>query len=341
MVEKKKTQKNKIIAKNKKKGIRNIIGSLLESIEAESPKDVKSFREFLNFFGFFMFALFLLILFVLLLFWDDISIFQNPGFFQLSGFLETLLIVVAFSIGLAVFLNRIIRSRAEQREEDLRKKLRKIDYDINLIYAKYEYVDDRGEEQQLSDKLTDLKLARAALIIESPQGWKQDISTKWGITLVASYDRLLDEGYRLRKRNRINLVLGIIVAFIGASFFIGAGVISYYDETLKDLSFSNFPFYYLLCIPITVISEVLAIFFLRLYAQTEKSIERNKNELTNIELRLTASQLLEDKEKFAELADTLSKEERNFVLGKNESTGGISANKLLETLLKLTPTGGG
>ena len=340
MVEKKKEKKKNSddVSKKKQKWRRNIIGSLLDSIE--SPKDAKLLKEFLRSFGFYMLILFLLISLTRLL-WGDMAIFQNPGFFELNGLLRSLLIMVAFFILLAAFLNRIIRSRAEQQEEQLRKDLRKIDYDINLIYAKHEYVNDRGEEQELSDKLTDLKLARAALIIESPQGWKQDISTKWGITLVASYDRLLDEGYRLRKRNRINLVLGIIVAFIGASFFIGAGVISYYDETLKDLSFSNFPFYYLLCIPITVISEVLAIFFLRLYAQTEKSIERNKNEITNIELRLTASQLLEDKEKFAELADTLSKEERNFVLGKNESTGGISANKLLETLLKLTPTGGG
>ncbi len=324
------------MSKKKQKGRRNIISSLLDSIEA--PKDAKSLQEFLRSFGFYMLALFLLILFVQLL-WGDISMFQKSGFFELNGFVRALLLMIVFFIGLTGFLNIIIRSRAEQQEEQLRKELRKIDYDIQSIEGSFQFVHDEGESYELSNELANLRLERSALIIKSPQGWKQDISTKWGITLVASYDRLLDEGYRLRKRNRINLIFGIIVAFMGASFFIFAGVISYYDETLQNLSFSNFPFYYLLCIPITIISEVLAIFFLRLYAQTEKSIERNKNELTNIELRLTASQLLEDKEKFVELADTLAKEERNFVLGKNESSAGIGVDRVTEIITKIIKGG--
>ncbi len=343
MAEKKKTQKNKNIAKNKKKGIRNIIDSIRDSIEAQAPKDVKSLKEFLLFFGFAMFTLSLLILFVLIL-WGDIPIFQKSGLLELNGFLAALLIMIGFFMGLTSFLNNIIRSRAEQREERLRRQLREIDYEISVIYAKYEYTDDRGEEQQLSDQLTDLKLARDALIIESPQGWKRDISTKWGITLIASHDRLLEEEYRLRRRNRFNLVFGIAVAFAGASFFIGAGIVSYYDKTLQTLSFNNFPFYYLLCIPITIITEVVAIFFLRLFALTEQTIERNKNEMTNIELRLTASQLLESKDKFDSLADTLSKEERNFILRKNESSAipeTLDNEKLLEIISKLALKAGG
>ncbi len=293
----------------------------------ESLKFLKSLQHYSLVLGLGIFLLFAVVVF-LPVSRAGIAVSQSGSFSEIIIFLEFAGIFILAFFLFITFLNKSIRSRSEEQEEQLRKKLRKIDYEINVIHAKYEYIDDRGEEQQLSDQLTDLRLTRSALIIESPQGWKQDISTKWGKTLVASHDRLLDEENRLRRRNRVNLLFGIVAALIGASFFIGAGIVSYYDKTLQNLSFSNFPFYYLLCIPITIISEVVAIFFLRLFALTEQSIERNKNEMTNIELRLTASQLLEDKDKFDSLADTLSNEERNFVLKKNETSATADIDKV-------------
>ena len=273
-----------------------------------------------------------------------IVVTESKSLFETFIFLEIASAIAMVFFVFILFLNRLIRSRAEQQEEQLRKELRKIDYDIQRIEGSFQFIDDEGELHGLSNELENLRLERAALIVKSPQGWKRDISTKWGITLIASHDRLLEEEYRLRRRNRFNLLFGIAVAFMGASFFIGAGIVSYYDKTLQNLSFSNFPFYYLLCIPITIITEVVAIFFLRLFALTEQTIERNKNEMTNIELRLTASQLLEDKDKFGSLADTLSKEERNFILRKNETSATpetLDTEKLLEIISKLALKAGG
>ena len=311
-----------------KKKKRNIWDKLVYWIKStENTKILKSLEHYSLLFGFGMFLLFVSMVF-LPASRAGIGVLESGSFSEIVNFLEIAATFVLVFFIFIMFLNINIRSRTEREAERLRKKLRKIDHDIKVIQARYEYADDPEEQQKIFDKLTDLRLTRSALIIESPQGWKQDISTKWGITLVASHDRLLDEEDRLRRRNRFNLLFGIAAALIGASFFMGAGIVSYYDKTLQTLSFNNFPFYYLLCIPITIISEVVAIFFLRLFALTEQSIERNKNEMTNIELRLTASQLLEDKDKFDSLADTLSNEERNFVLKKNETSATADIDKV-------------
>ncbi len=186
------------------------------------------------------------------------------------------------------------------------------------------------------------------MISKSPRGWEEEISSHWIKTFVASRKRLLDEEDRLQVRNTKNLQTGIVLAFVGATFpFMYLCYMLYVAISPIGGEGNNFvlPFStYLPIISIVLIFEVIAFFFLNLYASNERKIERNKSDLTNVELRLAAGLMLYDdrnKRNFAILADNISKEDSKFILGKNESAGGISANKLLETLLKLTPTGGG
>ncbi len=112
------------------------------------------------------------------------------------------------------------------------------------------------------------------------------------------------------------------------------------DGLKEGYSFVDFLIKYWSRVGIVITIGVFAGFFLRLYALTERVIERNKSDLTNIELRLTAGLMLYEKvnkDNFAILADNISKEDSKFVLGKNESSGGVGTNKITELLSKLTP----
>ncbi len=255
---------------------------------------------------------------------------QYKDFSEFIGISGTILIIDFILFIIIGFLRINIRSKAEQEEERVRREvsridseLRGIDFNINVIGA------DGEEREELENRYNELEKERNLLISRGSQVLERAVSTDWGITLVESRKRLLKEEQRLIARNVANLTYGVLAAIIGVSSFLIAFVVSYSDGTLENLSLVNFPFYYLLCIPITIISEVVAIFFLRLFAQTERSIERNKNEMTNIELRLTAIQLPHsNKDRFDSLADTLSKEERNFVLKKNETSTITDIDKL-------------
>ena len=266
---------------------------------------------------------------------------RSADFSGITQFLgSTLAILAVFFIPIS-FVRINILSKTEQQQEQVRQlriKLKALRFRIE----KAELEDDLEKAQKLESEYLELKIEHDSLIDESPQKWEQDVFTGWGKTLVASRNRLLDEDDRLRQRNRANLQYGAWAAAVGIGFFLVVGSISYYDGSLKALSLANFPFYYLLSLPVAIISEILAIFFLRLYASTEKSIERNKNELTNIELRLTAGQLLEyktDESKFDSLSNDLAKEERNFVLNKNESSSEFDIDRAVEIATKVIKAG--
>ena len=258
--------------------------------------------------------------------------------------LSITLIFIATYRALIGFARINIRSRAEQDEE----RVREIDVKLKILQFNIDNATSQGYDRDiLSEELKRLKFEQSILISESPRGWEQEVSTVWGKTLIASRNRLLDEEQRLLARNRANLSYGVSAASVGVGFFMVVGATSYFNGTLQELSFEKFPFYYLLGLPIVLISEVMAIFFLRLYALTEQSIERNKNEMTNIELRLTASQLVEgktDENKFVSLSNHLAVEERNFILRKNETSATpetLDTEKLLEIISKLALKAGG
>ncbi len=261
-----------------------------------------------------------------------------------SGFIDIFASAVLFIVMLIAFFSfwRIrIRSRAEQEEKLVRQQVREIDLKLNRIRGANRAELSKKELQNLTTEFDALTSERNLLADKKPDSLDLIVFADWGRVLMESRIRLQKEEKRLVARNVANLAYGISSAIIGASFFIGAAIFSFYNGTLQTMSWGAIPLYYLLCVPITIISEVVAIFFLRLYSVSEQRIERNKNEITNIELRLTSGLMLYEQINqinFAILADTLSKEERNFVLGKNESSAGISADKLIEIITKAGAT---
>ncbi len=269
---------------------------------------------------------------------------QGRDFSFVIGNLSLSLVGIAIYYAVFSFASMNIRSKAEQQEEHIRE----LEHELTIINFRLGRVGSIEEEQDLSEQYDQVKLKRDLLISKSPRGWEEEISSHWIKTFVASRKRLLDEEDRLQVRNTKNLQTGIVLAFVGATFpFMYLCYMLYVAISPIGGEGNNFvlPFStYLPIISIVLIFEVIAFFFLNLYASNERKIERNKSDLTNVELRLAAGLMLYDdrnKRNFAILADNISKEDSKFILGKNESAGGISANKLLETLLKLTPTGGG
>ena len=160
----------------------------------------------------------------------------------------------------------------------------------------------------------------------------------WGDTLQYAHKRLLNEEKYMERLNIANLTSGIIIAGLGVLWFLF--FVFPLDRVVEFDSFINFIATYWPRFGIVIIVGIFAIFFLRLYTKTIRRIDRNRNEITNIELRLTSGLMLcdeKDRGRLKSLANELSKEERNFVLDKNESSAILDTDKLVEIASKFTP----
>ena len=60
-----------------------------------------------------------------------------------------------------------------------------------------------------------------------------------------------------------------------------------------------------------MILQFTAAFFLKLHVSNETDIKQNKNEITNLELRLSAGMLAENKNSKSSIAERMACEERN------------------------------
>ena len=341
--EKKATKKSKVVAGKKiikEQAINNKLRRV-SIITILSPKILRWAQGVLLFLFLVAFLIFIFVV-LLLAVGTDLATRQIEALSASAGYSGFALFFISIISAFIGFLNINIRSKAEQEEERVRREVRKIDLELEeLDYYIREWAGPE-EREDLGEQYRKLNRERDLLISQSSQFLERVVFTNWGKVLIESRKRLLKEEERLEARNAANLVYGVSAAGVGMIFFIFVGGVSYYEGSLQEVSFEKFPFYYLLTLPVVIISEVVAIFFLRLFAQTEKSIERNKNEMTNIELRLTASQLLSfkgDKTSFDSLADDLAKEERNFVLKKNESSSEFDIDRAVEIATKVISAG--
>lgn len=86
--------------------------------------------------------------------------------------------------------------------------------------------------------------------------------------------------------------------------------------------------------------QFVGFFFLRLYVANELDLKHNKNEITNLEIKMMALQLAKefnDASSKKEIMKSLAQTERNFILKKNEksvSTEALSEYNDLRGLLE-------
>lgn len=247
-------------------------------------------------------------------------------------------VLISFFVEIGYF---VIRSSIEREKQNT---MSRFSDEENKIRRQIEEEKNEEKKQELEQQALELRQEYESLMSENLRRKDGTFVEDWREALLVARKRLQDEEQRLLARNVANLRNGIIMAFLGILL---PALYLYYALFGNVVQGSNSIIgltAYLPVFSVVLISEIVAIFFLNLYASNERRLERNKSDLTNIELRLTAGLMLYEKvnkDNFAILADNLSKEDSKFVLGKNESSGGGGTNKLLETLLKLTPTGGG
>ena len=256
----------------------------------------------------------------------------------LFGLFGLLAFFISFFVEVGYF---VIRSSIEKERQNT---MSRFSDEENKIRRQIEEEKNEEKKQELEQQALELRQEYESLMSENLRRKDGTFVEDWREALLVARKRLQDEEQRLLARNVANLRNGIIMAFLGILlpalylYYALFGNVVQGSNSIVGLTA------YLPVFSVVLISEIVAIFFLNLYASNERRLERNKSDLTNIELRLTAGLMLYEKankDNFAILADNLSKEDSKFVLGKNESSGGDGTNKLLETLLKITPTGGG
>ena len=203
--------------------------------------------------------------------------------------------------------------------------------------------DKTQEKEKLKQDISKLQDRSTLALTERPLIKSSNLLETWRDVLLSTRRRLLDEGRDMQFRNKLNMLSGIVSAVLGALWlFISPFPL---DEINRIDSGLTFLVSYWPRVGIIIIIGVFTGFFLRLYTQTIRRIDKNRNEITNIELRLTSGLMLYDaknKDNFAILADTLSKEERNFILRKNETSANsetLDIEKLKEIISLLVSVG--
>ncbi len=219
---------------------------------------------------------------------------------------------------------------------------KEVDFRFNdaakFIRRKIEEEKNEEKKQELEQQALELRQEYESRMSENLRRKDGTFVEDWREVLLVARKRLSDEEQRLLIGNAINRRMGVLMAFAGV--FLPAYYIFSGKEVVASVGFGAFFSTYWPFFTIVIIFEIVAIFYLRLYTQTLRRIEKNKNELTNVELRLTAGLMLcdeKDSVKLKLLADELSKEERNFVLDKNESSAILDTDKIIEIVSKFTP----
>lgn len=128
---------------------------------------------------------------------------------------------------------------------------------------------------------------------------------------------------RSRNNANFNLILGLIIGFIG---FVFLGLIIFEKQTIipKDYLYILIPrVTFLICI------EFLSYFFLTLYKENLNDIKYFQNEISNLNFKITAIKLtlnLDNKDYLKKIIDSLIKDDRNTVIKNNGSTKTLIKN---------------
>ena len=201
---------------------------------------------------------------------------------------------------------------------------------------------ERAKDEEVSNRLREQeKVLREELDERLKNNLRDELtdnSDDWKIVLLAARKRLIEETGRLSARSRGSLNIALLLSFVMMIFLV---FLIYYTlnyggpKDLISLLTRYGPF-----VTLFLLVQILAGFFLKMFAQNEADIQKNKNEITNVELRLTAGVMVSNsKTNLAKLSDKLISEERNFVLNKKEksslSGGAEQVSELLKTIQTL------
>jgi hypothetical protein len=139
--------------------------------------------------------------------------------------------------------------------------------------------------------------------------------------------RMINQILSLRGRGRANLGFGILIAIIGVGF-LGWTVLGVSSEQNNDALMTQF----VPKVTLTILTEIFALFFLRLYSNGLVEIKYWQNEITNLELkRIAYNGAMKESELNnlqTKIIESFAATERNFVLNKNQTTVELEKEKL-------------
>lgn len=158
---------------------------------------------------------------------------------------------------------------------------------------------------------------------------KRDLQNKRWERFITGFDeirkRLYEETDNLARRANLNLALGTITTILAG---IGLVIIVF----VSPLELNGHPkheygwiitAHYIPRLSLIVFAELFAYFFLRLYKTGLADIKYYQNELTNVELKISALKValaVNDNEILTLVIGELAKVDRNFILKKDETT---------------------
>ena len=131
---------------------------------------------------------------------------------------------------------------------------------------------------------------------------------------------------RLQNNSTLNLVIGIVGSIISI-FILSTALISNHNYK----SFDELLLYLIPRLSFTILTQLFAFFFLRLYKTNLEDSKYFQNELTNVISKTAALKIAfhqSDKALIIELARDLSKVERNFKLSAGETLLNIEKSKI-------------
>lgn len=174
---------------------------------------------------------------------------------------------------------------------------------------------DKEKNEEIAEKLrSEADRFEAKLrAVKRTSLWNEDgtLRLTWQKTLVATRERLSEESERLNARSRANLRAGITISLVGLLVLVIVLLFFRPDDKVDDwvsLVIAYGPRFLLV-----IIIEIMATFFFRMYVSNELDIKHNKNEITNIEQKIAAGLMLQDKEgKINIIAEQLVKDVHNY-----------------------------
>ncbi len=303
---------------------------------------------------------------------DKFSYYES-GFNPEAFIITTLPIILSVSIFLLNYLRtgKLFGERNSENEEAMREELiilrNELKYSSDLsrynesLYEEVqlikdmvlkrdqgsEFLSDEEKEKIISSIKKDiLNNASEGVLLAIEEKYSKEIRKDKYIYDIRKQclqvrDRLLKEIESLGRRGNLNLVIGVITTIV-AVIVLATTVLSGNNQ----LSTNELIAYYSPRLTLSIFIEIFSFFFLKLYKAGLSEIKYFQNELTNAELKFIAVEkaIMTNKESsIAEVITELATTERNFKLGKGESTVDLekyrsdqaSNQKIMESLAGL------
>jgi hypothetical protein len=136
-----------------------------------------------------------------------------------------------------------------------------------------------------------------------------------------------------RARSAANLTFGVVFTTLAVAALVA--LLFLFDEPSSDYTISGHIFSYLPRFTVAALLQIVAVFFLKMHASNESDIKNNKNEITNVEARLAAGQVLSAGNGFAEFSKALAGTERNFLLENGQAVAGSTGSPEIQSMMEL------